>query len=127
MAVMTPSIYRRATTIASRHAAASTSAHDARWLATIVIGAAFVSVVAMVSIPASRSAMAAFGGAPLWLLALPLTSLVAMAIAHRFDRSLSIQRRSIGSTAARRPRLDTVVQPRRRAATPRRSGAVRAA
>src|SRR3546814_7155766 len=48
-------------------------------LATWLLGALFLGVVAMLSLPAARADSAAFGWMPLWLLGMPLASLAALA------------------------------------------------
>src|SRR3546814_16039274 len=51
-------------------------------LATWLLGALFLGVVAMLSLPAARADSAAFGWMPLWLLGMPLASLAALAAAR---------------------------------------------
>lgn len=100
---------------------------DQRLLFMLVLGAAFICAVALLSLPAVRALGAAFGTAPMWLLAVPLASLAALAAARRYDQHLPRRCTTDASTLVRRQRPCTSVQARRRPASARRTGRARAA
>src|SRR5690606_12803131 len=81
-------------------------------LAVWLLGALFLGVVALLSLPSARAASGAFGWTPLWLLGMPLASLAALAASRLFlrlprrrmpDSSPAMRRRRPGTTQARRP------------------------
>lgn len=92
-------------------------AGHARPLRAVLLGAAFLGAVAMLSLPAVRTAASPIGPLPLWLLAMPLTSLAALALADR----LPMPPRGPAPSSAG-PRRRPAPQARRRApARPRRA------
>ena len=82
-----------------------------------LLGALFLGIVAMLSLPAARADSIAFGWMPLWLLGMPLASLAALA-ASRLSLRLPRRRMPDSSPAMRRRRPGTT-QARRRAAPAR--------
>ncbi len=90
-------------------------------LAHYLLGALFLGVIALLSLPAARADSAALGWMPLWLLGMPLASLCALAVAHapRFrlqrrhlqDASPVVRQRRPGVAQARR-RTAPVARPR---------------
>ena len=82
-------------------------------------GVLFLGVIAMLSLPAARSANIVVGWMPLWLLGMPLAALAAVCAA-RFARSA--QPIATAAQPARR-RAATGVQARRRGPTPARGQA----
>uniref|UniRef100_UPI001F57E60B hypothetical protein n=1 Tax=Luteimonas aquatica TaxID=450364 RepID=UPI001F57E60B len=68
-------------------------------LASWLMGALFLGAVAMLSLPAARGASAAFGWMPLWLLGMPLASLLALWL----GRAAAAMRPSVLAAAAPGP------------------------
>jgi hypothetical protein len=85
-------------------AADAASSADAR-VRLCLLGAAFLGLVAVSSLPAAR-AVGAFGWMPLWLIGMPLTSLLVMSMLRRHHRPDSspdrLAARRAGASAARR-------------------------
>ncbi|WP_417472245.1 hypothetical protein [Luteimonas mephitis] len=93
-------------------------------LAAWLLGALFLGVIAVLSLPAARADSAVLGWMPLWLLGMPLASLAALAVSRS---SLRLPRRRMpDSSPAMRRRRPGTVQARRRAA-PMRTRLPRAA
>ena len=55
----------------------------ADWPARLVLAAAFLAAVAMLSLPQARGASPDFGLLPLWLALLPATAWLALALVRR--------------------------------------------
>ena len=53
------------------------------WAGRVVLALAFLSAVAMLSLPEARAASANFGWLPLWLAGLPATAGLALAATRR--------------------------------------------
>lgn len=53
------------------------------WAGRAVLAMLFLAAVALLSLPQARGASAAFGWLPLWLLGLPATAWLALAVARR--------------------------------------------
>ena len=90
---------------------AATDGTTAPPLSAWLLGALFLGVIAVLSLPAARADSAAFGWMPLWLLGMPLASLAALAAARLHlrlprrrmpDSSPAMRRRRPGTTQARR-------------------------
>jgi hypothetical protein len=93
---------------------ATTTSIDPRLLQCL-LGALFLGVIAMLSLPAARVDSAALGWMPLWLLGMPLASLGALAALHAVRLRLP-RRRMPDSSAAMWRRRSGTVQARRRGA-----------
>jgi len=87
-------------------------------LAAWLLGALFLGAIAMLSLPAARADSAVLGWMPMWLLGMPLASLVALSAA-RLHLRLPRRRMPDSSPAMRRRRPGTT-QARRRPAPARR-------
>ena len=83
-----------------------------------LLGALFLGAIAMLSLPAARADSAVLGWMPMWLLGMPLASLVALSAA-RLHLRLPRRRMPDSSPAMRRRRPGTT-QARRRPAPARR-------
>ena len=97
---------------------------DTRFLRQALIGAAFLGLVAIVSLPAARGA-GPVGWMPLWLVGMPLAALAALALADLRGRvpqattaSPSAARRRARPAQARRRTALRPASFRRRAAAP---------
>ena len=78
----------------------------------VLLGLLFLAAIALFSLPGARGASSAIGAMPLWLLGMPLASLLALAAAHAFDANMSRRCNPASSAALRRRRQ--VPQARRR-------------
>ena len=94
-----------------------------RFLRQALVGAAFLGLVAIASLPAARGA-GPMGWMPLWLLGMPLVALAALELAGRGGRAPAAPaanpaaRRRARPAQARRRKAVRAGQPRRRAAAP---------
>jgi len=96
-------------------------------LQVIVVGVLFLSIVALVSLPQLRGISQAFGLLPLWLLGMPLASLLALSVARVVDAGLLDRRSPVPSVASRRRDAGGMQARRWAVAPPRRRGLARAA
>ena len=84
-----------------------------RFLRQVLLGAAFLGVVAVVSLPAARAA-GPMGWMPMWLLGMPLVALAALDLADRRERWSAERGAPVQGAAA--PRRVRPLQARRRPA-----------
>lgn len=77
-----------------------------------LLGAVFLGVIAMLSLPAARGDSAALGWMPLWLVGMPLVSLATLLLVRAPGSRARAHAAGAASGARRRPR--THVQARRR-------------
>lgn len=71
-----------------RHIAVQPRSPAVEWpLAHCLLGALFVGVIAVLSLPAARADSTTLGWMPLWLLGMPLASLCALAFMHAMRRT----------------------------------------
>jgi BarA-like signal transduction histidine kinase len=71
-----------------------------------LLGAVALALVAMLSLPAARSAGATFGWMPFWLLALPLMAwATARALRQRRHRECALPTATVHAISAARPRV----------------------
>lgn len=95
---------------------------ETRFLRQVLIGVAFLGLVAIVSLPAARGA-GPVGWMPLWLLGMPLAALAALALADLRGRT---PQSAMASQVAARKRARPAQARRRmavRPASPRRRAA----
>lgn len=81
-------------------------------LVSWLFGAVFLGVIAMLSLPAARGDSVAFGWMPLWLVGMPLVSLVTLLLVR--GAGSRAQAHAAGATSGARRRPRTHVQARRR-------------
>jgi predicted outer membrane lipoprotein len=91
----------------------ATCRFDAR-IGACLLGALFLGIVAVLSLPAARADSAAFGWMPMWLIGMPLTSLCMFAIANAMPFLRLPRRRTPDSSPVSRRRRSGTVQARRR-------------
>lgn len=72
-----------------------------RFLRQALLGAAFLGLVAMLSLPAARGA-GPVGWMPMWLLGMPLAALAALVLADLRPRGRALCRQTLAPSAPRR-------------------------
>jgi len=85
-----------------------------------LLGAVFLGVIAMLSLPAARGDSAAFGWMPLWLVGMPLASLATLLLVRGIGSRVRTHAAGATSGVRRRPRTHVQARRRRMPAPPQR-------
>lgn len=83
-------------------------------LAPWLRGALFLAAVSVLALPAARGHSVVFGLVPLWLLGMPLASLLALAVAREVESRLPRRHAAVSFPAPQQRRRPAMPQARRR-------------
>lgn len=78
-----------------------------------LVGAVFLGLIAMLSLPAARGDSATFGWMPLWLVGMPLVSLVTLLLVRAIGSRVQARAAVAISGTGRRPRMQAQARRRR--------------